>query len=339
MPKTTAPALTISSWLVIQAMQDGVVITDSRGAIMAANDAFCAVTGYDRKELIGRNPRLLHSGKHGRSYYRRMWRSLKDDGRWQGEIWNRRKGGALYPEWLTISAIKDRWGQTLCYLGVARDITSPKLNEERLQHLAQYDPLTSLPNRRLFNEQLARALASRRAAGRVAVLFLDLDHFKDINDRWGHRAGDAFLQAVGARLRGCVRRGDVVARLAGDEFAVLLQRISGRPDAARVARKILRVLRKPFTVLGRRAAVSASIGACLFDKRLTAERLLARADLAMYAVKKDGRDDVRFWTPDVSLRRTPATAQRAASAKPQRRTGTRRRPRPDGVHETAIRRA
>jgi diguanylate cyclase (GGDEF)-like protein/PAS domain S-box-containing protein len=303
MARESAPALSITAWQVIQSMHDGVVITDPHGTIMAANDAFCGVTGFHRSELIGRNPRILHSGKHDRSFFARMWSDITRAGCWQGEIWNRRKGGELYLEWLTISAITDAWGHTRCYIGISRDITSPRLNEERLTHLAQYDPLTSLPNRRLFNDRLRRSLAARPCRDQLAVLFLDLDHFKDINDRWGHAAGDAFLMAVAARLKGCVRRTDVVARWAGDEFAILLNPVSGRTDAARVARKILRVMRRPFLLRGRRTTTSVSIGGCMIEGRPTPEKLIARADRAMYTVKKLGRNDLRFWSRAVSLRR------------------------------------
>ncbi|MBI2384709.1 MAG: sensor domain-containing diguanylate cyclase [Elusimicrobia bacterium] len=310
MARSREPALSITAWQVIQSMHDGVVITDPHGSIMAANDAFCSVTGYPREELIGRNPRILHSGKHDRAFFRRMWSDIRRAGCWQGEIWNRRKNGAVYLEWLTISAITDAWGHTRCYIGISRDITSPKLNEERLTHLAQYDPLTGLPNRRLFNERLRRALAGRPSRDQLCVLFLDLDYFKDVNDRWGHAAGDAFLMAVAARLRGCVRRTDVVARWAGDEFALLLDPVSGRQDAARVARKILHVMRRPFTLRGRRVRTSVSIGGCMIEGRTTPERLLAKADRAMYAVKKLGRNDLRFWGRAVSLRRKPSGSRR-----------------------------
>jgi len=303
MAAVVPPALSISAWQVIQAMPDGVVLTDPQGSIMAVNDVFCAVTGYARAEVVGRNPRILHSGRQDRAFYARMWNALLENGRWQGEIWNRRKNGELYPEWLTIGAIKDAWGRTRCYLGVFRDITSPKLNEERLKQLAQFDPLTSLPNRRFFQDSLKRALLRRSSDGRLAVLFLDLDRFKDINDRWGHAAGDALLQTVGARLSGCVRRTDTVARWAGDEFAVLLAPVSGRRDVSRVARKILRVMRRPFSVCGRRTAASVSIGGCLLDGKTSPARLIARADRAMYAVKKRGRDDFEFWLGAISLRR------------------------------------
>lgn len=295
MAKTSAPALSITAWQVIQSMRDGVVLTDPEGTIMAANDAFCAATGYAHDELVGRTPRVLRSGKHGRDFYARMWNELKRAGAWQGEIWNRRKDGDRYLEWLTINAIKDAWGHTRCYIGISRDITSPRLNEERLKRLAQYDPLTSLPNRRLFQDRLRRALASRPPDRRLAVLFLDLDHFKVVNDRWGHATGDAFLMAVGARLKGCVRRTDVVARWAGDEFAVLLNPVTGLQDAARVARKILRVMRRPFSLRGRRTVTSASIGGAMLEGRSSPERLIAKADRAMYLVKNVGRDDVRFW--------------------------------------------
>jgi diguanylate cyclase (GGDEF)-like protein/PAS domain S-box-containing protein len=362
--KSTAP-LSLSAWQVIQAMHDGVVITDPNGTIRAVNRAFCAVTGYTRHEVIGKNPRMLHSGKHGRAFYAHMWSSIERGGCWQGEIWNRRKNGAVYPEWLTISKVKDPRGHTRCYLGVFRDITNPKLNEDRLKHLAHYDPLTGLPNRRLLNERLSLALKRRHPGRRLAVLFLDIDHFKDINDRWGHAAGDIFLRAVGARLRGCVRRTDTVARWAGDEFAVLLNPISGRGDAERVAKKILRVLHRPFRLNDRRVLTSASIGGCMLEGKSTPRQLLRKADGAMYEVKKHRRNDVRFWTRGkrpgpgpsrtqaVSLHRTsaPGTNGRAsrpgatvplrerAPQKPHSRTGKRRRPRPVGVHETAIRRA
>jgi len=337
MGKASAPALSITAWQVLQSMKDGVVLTDAHGAIMAVNDAFCAVTGYSRTEVIGRNPNLLNSGKHDRAFYAQMWGALRQSGFWQGEIWNRRKNGALYPEWLTISTIKDRWGHTLCYLGVSRDITNPKLNEERLKHLAQYDPLTSLPNRRLFHERLKRALSYHPAGRRLAVLFLDLDHFKDINDQWGHAAGDEFLQAVAARLRGCVRRTDTIARWSGDEFAVLLNPVSGQSDAVRVARKILHILRRPFTVKGHRTKTSASIGGCMLDGKATPERLIAKADRTMYAVKKGGRDDILFWSPADSLRRSSLSSRREGDAKAAQSDRKRRRPRQAGVHKTVFR--
>jgi diguanylate cyclase (GGDEF)-like protein/PAS domain S-box-containing protein len=337
MGKPSAPALSITAWQVLQSMQDGVVLTDAHGTIMAVNDAFCAVTGYSRAEAIGRNPSLLHSGKHDRAFYAQMWGTLRQSGAWQGEIWNRRKNGALYPEWLTISAIKDRWGHTLCYLGVSRDITSPKLNEERLKQLAQCDPLTGLPNRRLFHERLKRALSYHPTGRRLAVLFLDVDHFKDINDQWGHASGDAFLQAVASRLRGCVRRTDTIARWAGDEFAVLLNPVSGERDAERVARKILNILRRPFTVSGHRIKTSASIGACMLDSKSSPERLIAKADRMMYAVKKGGRNDIRFWPQADSLRHSLMPTQRAGAAKAAQSDRKRRRPRQVGVHETVFR--
>jgi diguanylate cyclase (GGDEF)-like protein/PAS domain S-box-containing protein len=288
------------------AMLDGVVITDARGAIIAVNNAFVRVTGYSCVDVIGRNPSLLQSGKHDRAFYAKMWASVLQSGSWQGEIWNRRKSGEIYPEWLEISSIKDARGHVTCYLGVSRDITSPKSNEDRLKHLSQYDPLTGLPNRHLFLERLGRVLSSRPASRRLAVLFIDLDHFKNINDQSGHAVGDAFLQAVGARLRGSVRRSDTMARWSGDEFVVLLNPVTGLRGASRVARKILQCLRRPFSVQGRRAKISASIGGCLFDGKASAKHLLDKADRAMYAVKKFGRNDIQFWAPAASSRRCAA---------------------------------
>lgn len=306
MADNTPPELSLSAWQLIQAMQDGVVITDPNGTIRAVNQTFCDVTGYGRQEVIGQNPRLLQSGKHGRRFYMRMWSSIRRNGCWQGEIWNRRKSGELYPEWLTIGAIEDSWGHTRFYLGVFRDITNPKLNEERLKRLAHYDPLTRLPNRRLFHERLIHELTRRLPGRSLAVLFLDLDHFKDVNDQLGHAAGDLLLQAVGARLRGCVRRTDTVARWAGDEFSILLNPVSGRRDAERIATKILRVLNRPFTLNGRRTRTSGSIGGCVLVGNATPNQLMRKADRAMYAAKNHGRNGVRFWTRAVSLQRTSA---------------------------------
>lgn len=288
-----APRLSVRQ--MIEALQDGVILTDPRGTIKAVNRAFCAVTGYARREVIGKNPRILHSGRQGRSFYSEIWSSLLRDGTWRGEIWNRRRNGESYPEFLAISAIKSAEGKPLYYLGVFSDISGRKASEERLNRWARYDALTNLPNRRLFNERLKRILADRRSTRRLAVFFLDLDHFKEINDRWGHAAGDLFLRAVGARLAGCVRATDVVARWAGDEFLVLMNPIDGRPDAVRVARKILRVLNRPFMLHGRRVRTAASIGISLLGGKASAAELIRNADKAMYAVKKCGRNGFAFY--------------------------------------------
>lgn len=289
-----SPSPSVSAWQIIQAMRDGVAITGLDGTILAVNRAFSAMTGYARHEAVGKSSRMLQSGKHGRLFYAQMWSSLLRSGSWQGEIWNKKKNGDIYPEWLTISTIKDANGRPRYYLAVFRDITSHKRREERLKKLAQYDTLTGLPNRRLFSERFKRALSLRPPGGLMAVLFLDLDHFKEINDHWGHAAGDLFLQAVGARLAGCVRRTDTVARWSGDEFALLLNPVSGCRDAGRIARKILRVLRRPFTLHGHRIRTTASIGGSLLEGKATAGRLIRKADRAMYAVKKHGRDNVEF---------------------------------------------
>ena len=283
-------ALQLAARQVIEAVQDGVVIADPDGTIRAVNRAFCAVTGYSQREVIGKNPRLLQSGRHGRPFYAEMWTALLRKGVWRGEIWNRRKNGDVYPERLTISAIKDANGKPLHYLGVFNDITARKTSEEQLNRLAQYDALTGLPNRRLFGERLRRALAGPGPRRQPAVLFLDLDHFKEINDHWGHAAGDLFLRAVGARLSGCVRRTDIVARWAGDEFVVLLDPITGRQNVVRVVRKILRILNQAFALHGHQVRTTASIGVCLLDGKTTAAEAIQKADRAMYAVKKNGRN-------------------------------------------------
>jgi diguanylate cyclase (GGDEF)-like protein/PAS domain S-box-containing protein len=286
--------LRISARQVIEAVQHGVVLVDPGGVIRAVNHAFCVVTGYSRREALGKNPRILQSGRHGRLFYSEMWASLLKKGAWRGEIWNRRKNGEIYPEWLTISEIKDPKGAPLCYLGVFNDISVRKASEEQLNRLAQYDALTGLPNRRLFGDRLRRALTGPDPRRPTAVMFLDLDHFKEINDHWGHAAGDLFLRAVGGRLSGCVRRTDVVARWSGDEFLVLLSPISGRRDVVRVVRKILRVLNRPFTLHGHQVRTAASIGVCLLDGKITAAEAIRKADRAMYSVKKHGRNNFKI---------------------------------------------
>lgn len=285
----------LSARQVLEGLRDGAVVVAPDGAIRAVNRAFCSVTGYTRREAIGKNPRMLQSGRHNRSFYAKLWSSLLRKGVWQGEIWNRRKNGNVYPEWLTISVIRDENGETLCYLGVFSDITIRKTSEEKLNRLAEHDALTGLPNRRFFVEKLRRMKKTADPRHPTAVLFLDLDRFKEINDRWGHAAGDQFLSAVGERLNGCVRRTDTVARWGGDEFIIFLDPISGRRNAARVARKILRVLRQPFTSRDRRIRATASIGVCLIDEKTSSSEAVRKADRAMYAVKKSGRNNFNIY--------------------------------------------
>jgi len=280
--------------------QEGIVVTDAAGVIQAVNQAFVAVTGYTASEAIGRKPSLLNSGRHGRAFYEEMWRSIRDEGQWHGEIWNRRKNGEIYPEWINISAIHDDAGTLSHYVAIFSDITKVKENEERLRHLAHFDALTELPNRFLFQDHVELALAQAVRNGReVAVMFLDLDRFKHINDTLGHRAGDALLMGVAQRLSRCLRAGDTLSRFGGDEFNVLLPDLDNAGVAAVVAEKFIAALVPPFEIEGNEVFASVSIGIAVYPhdgEQL--DQLSRAADAAMYQVKGEGRNAYRFHEVD-----------------------------------------
>lgn len=267
---------------------EGIMVTDRRGNIVAANSAFTRATGYSEREVLGRNPRLFKSGRHGPSFYASMWRSIRGTGTWQGEVWNRRKNGEIYSQWASISAVKDRDGQSENYVALFTDLGAIKQTEERLAYLAHHDPLTNLPNRLLFDARLQHAIeAQRRYGGYVGVLFLDLDEFKAINDGLGHTVGDELLKAVARRLSETVRRADSVARLGGDEFVILLDRLGDEADARDVARKLRDAIRRPFQVADHKICVSMSLGISVFPRHgRNAQAIVEYADAAMYRAKR-----------------------------------------------------
>ena len=273
------------------------MITDAAARILYVNRSFTRVTGYALKDVRGKTPRLLHSGRQNTAYYARMWKTLRAKSRWQGEIWNRRKNGEIYPEWLSITAVRDGGGSVEHYLAIFSDITARKREERKLYELATHDALTGLPNRSFFTEQLRQAMARAKRAGRLAgLLFFDLDRFKPVNDRLGHECGDRLLQSVAKRVKALVREEDTVARLGGDEFGVLLESLSRPADAIPTASKILRALGRPFPLDSQQARVSASIGIAVYpDDGASAGKLLARGDRAMYRAKRSGGDQYRFW--------------------------------------------
>ena len=278
---------------VFEYTRDGVTITDTTGKILAVNNAFTEITGYSQEEALGSNPRILKSHRHDAEFYRAMWRKLTMEGQWQGEIWNRRKNGEVFPEWLTITRIEDDFGETTNYVAVFSDISSRKREQERLSHLAHFDILTDLPNRLLFADRVRHALQrAKREGDRCALLFLDLDDFKPVNDRYGHLMGDQVLQAVAWRFVSALREEDTIARLGGDEFAVLLESIHSRQNAEEVAAKINETLETPLEVGDREIRLGVSVGISVYpDDGITFEALLTRADQAMYGVKsgKSGR--------------------------------------------------
>ncbi len=284
--------------------QEGMLVAAADGTILRVNAAFTTQTGYGTDEVIGHPVGLLKSGRHDAEFYRTMWHTVNEDGYWQGEVWNRRKSGEIYPVWLTITAVTDHDGRVTHFVGTYADITERKEAEERIRNLAFYDPLTSLPNRRLLLDRLHQAQAGSGRSGRHgALLFIDLDNFKIINDTQGHIVGDMLLTEVAQRLGECVREGDTVARLGGDEFVVLLEDLStelshSAAQAEAVGEKIFAAINRPYILRGREHHSSPSIGVSLFlGHREDSEELLKRADLAMYQAKSAGRNTIRFFDP------------------------------------------
>jgi diguanylate cyclase (GGDEF)-like protein/PAS domain S-box-containing protein len=285
---------------------EGITITDTNGTILEVNEAFTAVTGYTRDEVIGKNPRLLQSGRHDRLFYEQMWQSLKETGQWQGEIWNRRKNGEIYPAWMSIgtSIVQDgRQGKASHYVATFSDITQRKSNEAEIFQLAFFDPLTGLPNRRLLMDRLRHLLAAREVnAGHATLLFIDIDNFKTLNDIKGHDIGDLLLQEIARRLQSSAREGDTVARLGGDEFVVMLEGLSPEPESAAnqakaAGEKILQEINRPYHLKDFEYHSSCSIGISLFTPDITADELLKQADTAMYEAKAAGRNALRFFDP------------------------------------------
>jgi len=277
------------------------MITDVKGRILAVNPAFSTVTGYDSAEMIGKNPRILKSGKHSSSFYKKLWLGLKKGGFWQGEICNKKKNGDLYTEFLTITGVKKKNGKITHYLSLFNDITKRKQAEETIRHMAYYDPLTDLPNRTLFGDRLKQALAqSQRSKQMLAVLFLDMDRIKVVNDTLGHDIGDKLLKGVARRLKKTLREADTVARLGGDEFMILLPGMEHAEDITKIAEKIMQVLHPPFQVGKHELYMTASIGISVFPfDGKDSETLTKNADAAMYRAKKMGRNNYQIFTPSM----------------------------------------
>lgn len=275
---------------------EGVVVTDINANILDVNPSFTETTGYLREDLLGQNPRLLQSGRHKREFYEEMWRTLLQEGQWQGEVWDRYKSGEIAPRWLSIVAVKDESGKTINYVGISRDISEAKRAERELWRRAYHDPLCGLPNRDLMFDRLRQAMGYARRSGRsVAVMLIDLDGFKAVNDTLGHAAGDQLLVEIAKRLKACVRENDTVARLGGDEFAIIMVEMEEVGDIDRVSAKIGGVVARPLVIGGQEARVTASTGIAIFpDHGEEAETLLEHADSAMYRAKKEGRNTWRF---------------------------------------------
>lgn len=288
---------------------DAIAITDAKLRIVSVNKAFANMTGHAREEVIGQRPAMLCSDRHAPDFYKEIRRLVDATGQWHGEMWGRRKCGEVFPQWLTISRILDPARHTTHYVFVSNDISQHKQYEERLEYLAHHDALTRLPNRALFELELGEALLrAKRHGGMVGLMFIDLDNFKTINDTLGHAAGDQLLQTVAARLKGCLRECDLVARQGGDEFTVVLDGISETRDAATVAAKFIEVLSQPFMLAGRDHCVTASIGiSCYPQDGGDVPQLMRNADTAMYQAKEMGRNRYRFYAAGDNLRLVPGT--------------------------------
>ena len=279
---------------------ESMLVTNAKVEILRVNPAFTALFGYTSKEAVGRNPRLIKSGRHGADFYAAMWAELNAHHSWQGEIWNVGKDGVEFPCWLCITAVRDEEGVVTHYVATHTDITLRKAAEDEVKRMAFFDPLTNLPNRRLLSDRLHQAVAKvKREKGHLALIFVDLDKFKPVNDRHGHAAGDQLLQQVANRLRACVRESDTVARVGGDEFVVLLTSIRQAQDAMHVAQKMHAALREPFHLpVGKNVQISSSAGIALYpDHGLDEAALWHHADVAMYAAKGFGRDQYLVYTP------------------------------------------
>lgn len=281
---------------------EGILITDAAGIILRVNSAFTEITGYEMEEALGRTPRLMKSDHHDRAFFNELWRALREDGRWEGEIWNRRKNGEGFTAWESIAAVRDPQGRIQNFVAVFRDITESKANQEQIRRLAQFDTLTGLPNRHLLHDRLSHALGiARRSDKSLAVMFIDLDHFKTLNDSLGHVAGDQLLYQAADRMRGVLREVDTCARLGGDEFVVLLEEVNDPPHPEVVAHRLLDELALPFRINGVATTIGASIGISLFPKDGDdLETLLKHADTAMYRIKERGRNGYCFFDEEMS---------------------------------------
>jgi diguanylate cyclase (GGDEF)-like protein/PAS domain S-box-containing protein len=284
--------------------QDAMVITDTASVILRINKAFAESTGYTEQDAVGQKISILKSGRHDAAFYTSMWESILSVGAWQGEIWDRRKNGEIYPKWLSVTAVKDSDGAVTHYVGTHTDITGRKTAEEQIKQLAFYDSLTGLPNRRLLQERLKHSINMERRDGRqLGLLMLDLDRFKAVNDSLGHQAGDDLLQQVALRITSRLRDVDMVARLGGDEFIVLLEDIAQPEDAARVAKEIIADLMKPFCLTqSDNVLIGASIGISLYPQHGDSpELLMDHADAALYQAKDAGRGCFAYFSEDLTL--------------------------------------
>ena len=288
--------------VVFDCTREGVLVSDHNGVIVHVNPALVKITGYAPEEVLGQRPNMFKSGHHGPEFYQAVFESLEKNGEWHGEIWNRRKSGEIYPQWQTIRAVRDSKDQITHYVAVFSDISAIKNTQSELMRLAHHDPLTDLPNRLLFTDRAEQALAyAQRHKSGCALLMIDLDHFKIINDSMGHNVGDLLLKAVGERLTAVFGKGFTVARLGGDEFAVLVENCTQVAQAAGFAQQVLEVMKGAFIIETHQLFISASVGISLYpNDALNAEQLLRNADSALFKAKSAGREGYALYTEELT---------------------------------------
>lgn len=288
--------------LILSHSKNGILITDGELKIKWVNKAFEQTTGYSRAEVIGHSPRLLSSGRHGADFYQSMWREIEKNGLWEGEVWNRRRDGTIYPEWLSIVALKGLHGEILCYAGMFIDLTEMKAAEEKIREMAYVDSLTGLASRDYLQQHLHDTLKIvSRNQSRLALLFIDLDGFKDVNDTQGHDIGDLLLKVIAERLKTSLRESDFVARLGGDEFCIMIENPMDDDCVGRIADSCLETLNKPLSLEGQVLRPTASIGIAYYpDDADSQGELLKAADSAMYAAKKAGKHRYMFYNPKMT---------------------------------------
>ncbi|MFA7268082.1 MAG: sensor domain-containing diguanylate cyclase [Sterolibacterium sp.] len=283
---------------IVETSREGIMVCDTETRIVWVNPAFTEITGFTAAEAIGATPRILQSDDmYDRLFYDALWSSLVAIGHWQGEVWSRKKNGNVFPEWLNLQAIVDEHGVTIRYVGTFSDLSEQQGLQKSLYRLAYFDSVTGLPNRNLFHDRLQQALLqATREKSALAVLFLDLDRFKDVNDSLGHDAGDRLLKAAAERIAGCMREGDTLSRLGGDEFAAILPNAGDAPAVAQVAGRIIQSLSFHFNLVGREVSITASVGISLFPSDgKEAETLIENADIAMYQAKEGSGNGYRFF--------------------------------------------
>jgi diguanylate cyclase (GGDEF)-like protein/PAS domain S-box-containing protein len=283
---------------VFESKSEGIVITDVEGTILHVNDAFCQITGYTREEVIGRNPRIMKSERHGKEFYKQMWQDILTKGFWQGEVWDRRKDGEIYPKWLSISAVKDDQGNLTHFVAIFSDLTVVKKTEKKIDFLTNYDYLTGLPNRFLFKDRLRQAIVqAKREQKKIGLIYLDLDGFKLINESLGHVVGDQLLKQLGERLKKLIRETDTIARLGGDEFALILTKLEKTSNIALIAQRIKMVVSRPFIVQGHELFITVSIGIAIYpDDGQNEEILMQNVDTALYQAKAEGKNNYKFFS-------------------------------------------